>query len=65
MIEVPSLHWDEWFAQLDAIAQRTVGRALTPEETARAEKMGRHHWTLRIVAEALFGEALVTAHWPA
>ena len=64
MIAVPALPRVEWFARLNEIAQRTVGRELTAEETARAERMGDHNWTLRIVADALFGESAVTAAWP-
>lgn len=64
MIEVPSLPHPEWFRRLNEVAMRTVGRELTADETARAERMGNHNWTLRVVAEALFGEEPVTKHWP-
>jgi len=52
-IEVPTITASEWNATLECIA----GRPLTDGERARAEKMARHNWTLRVVAAELFGDA--------
>jgi hypothetical protein len=58
-IEVPSLPRDEWLRRLEAI----VGRPLTEEETAKANRMGDHNWTLRVVAGELWGDAAADAHF--
>jgi hypothetical protein len=58
-IEIPAIPRDEWFGKLAAIA----GRPLTADEVAQAEQMGRHNWTLRVVAERLFGEEKTAAYF--
>ncbi len=58
-IEVPSMPREQWLAELAKIA----GRELTAEELARADKMGDHNWTLRVVATELFGDAVVDAYF--
>lgn len=50
-IEITSLPNDEWDRRLAEM----VGRALTADESARADTMASHGWTLTAVADALEG----------
>lgn len=58
-IDVPTISREEFHRRLAEIA----GRPLTADETTRADKMGDHNWTLRIVASELFGEAVADRHF--
>lgn len=60
-IEIPAIPRTEWDAKLAEIA----GRDLTIDEQERADKMANHNWTLRIVADALFGDEVVDAYFAA
>ena len=50
-IEITSIPSEEWGERLAEM----VGRALTAEESARADTMASHGWTLTVVADALKG----------
>ena len=56
-IGVPTIPHAEWHAKLADAA----GRPLTADETAMADKMGDHNWTLRVVVAELFGDAAADA----
>ena len=50
-IEITSIPNEEWDRRLAEM----VGRALTAEESARADTMASHGWTLTVVADAIKG----------
>lgn len=55
---VPTVSNADFYAHLKAIA----GRELTADEITRAEEMASHNWTVRVIADELFG-AEVTARY--
>lgn len=57
---IPSLSAAKWWRRLEQICGTIKGRPLTAQEKQRADKMANHNWTLRIVADDLFGEANVS-----
>ena len=48
MTSIPNEEWDKRLSEM-------VGRALTAKESARADTMASHGWTLTVVADALKG----------
>ena len=56
-IELPTISRTEFRNRLEEIGQRK----LTDEELRRVEKMSDHNWTLRVQAEELFGEVVVSS----
>ena len=50
-IELPTVSSRKW----ESLLEQAAGRPLTDDEKRRADKMGAHNWTLRIVIENLFG----------
>jgi len=56
---VPSVSAAEFNRRLEEIASRP----LTEAELARVERMAAHNWTLRVIAEELFGSDVVAPHF--
>jgi len=53
---IPALLPDKWAELVGAL----IARPTTKEEKQRIEKMARHNWTARIVAEDILGRDLTT-----
>ncbi len=53
---IPALMPDKWADLVEAL----IARSITTEEKQRIEKMARHNWTARIVAEDILGRDLTT-----
>lgn len=52
--KIPALPADEWARLVAAL----IGRPTTEVENDRIEKMARHNWTVRVVAEDIVGRDL-------
>jgi len=59
LTDMPTMPVPDFWRALEAIA----GRDLTRDEVRRTEEMIEHNWTLRVIAEELFGESRTDAYF--